>query len=313
MSDLPKIAVLSGGFGAERDVSLASGQALADALEQDFLVDLIDLREAALPSELDPSNTVVFPVVHGTFGEDGTLQMLLEEKGFSYAGSNRSSSRLCMDKGRTKAKVEEVGVNGAPDLFFQDPKTVDIEKVLSGLGSDLVIKPIDQGSSVALFVINGEEDLKDALSRIQEGNWMVEKRIFGREVTVGVLQGDSMGIVEVIPDGGVYDFKRKYSAGATEYRYPAVLQLEIENELKIKAELVFEHCGCRDFARVDFIVCEDGHSHFLEINTLPGLTSTSLLPKSASCSGYDFHSLAKRLVEPAVDRFTRPVGNLLET
>ncbi len=109
MSDLPKIAVLCGGFGAERDVSLASGQALADALEQDFLVDLIDLREAALPSELDPSNTVVFPVVHGTFGEDGTLQMLLEEKGFSYAGSDRSSSRLCMDKGRTKAKVEEVG------------------------------------------------------------------------------------------------------------------------------------------------------------------------------------------------------------
>ena len=313
MSDSPKIAVLCGGFGAERDVSLASGQALADALEQDFLVDLIDLREAALPSELDPSNTVVFPVVHGTFGEDGTLQMLLEEKGFSYAGSDRSSSRLCMDKGRTKAKVEEVGVKGAPDLFFQDPKTVDIAKVVSGLGNDLVIKPIDQGSSVALFVINGEKDLEDALSRIEEGNWMVEKRIFGREVTVGVLQGDSMGIVEVIPDGGVYDFKRKYSAGATEYRYPAVLQLEIENELKRKAELVFEHCGCRDFARVDFIVCEDGHSHFLEINTLPGLTSTSLLPKSASCSGYDFQSLAKRLVEPAVHRFTRPVGNLLET
>jgi D-alanine-D-alanine ligase len=313
MSDSPKVAVLSGGFGAERDVSLASGHALADALEQDFLVDLIDLREAALPSELDPSNTVVFPVVHGTFGEDGTLQMLLEEKGFSYAGSDRSSSRLCMDKGRTKAKVEEVGVKGAPDLFFQDPKAVDIAKVVSGLGNDLVIKPIDQGSSVALFVINGEKDLEDALSRIEEGNWMVEKRIFGREVTVGVLQGDSMGIVEVIPDGGVYDFKRKYSAGATEYRYPAVLQLEIENELKRKAELVFEHCGCRDFARVDFIICEDGHSHFLEINTLPGLTSTSLLPKSASCSGYDFQSLAKRLVEPAVDRFTRPVGNLLET
>ena len=245
---------------------MASGQALADALEQDFLVDLIDLREAALPPELDPSNTVVFPVVHGTFGEDGTLQMLLEEKEFSYAGSERSSSRLCMDKGRTKAKVEEVGVKGAPDLFFQDPKTVDIAKVLSGLGNDLVIKPIDQGSSVALFVINGEKDLEDALSRIEEGNWMVEKRIF-----------------------------------------------EIENELKRKAELVFEHCGCRDFARVDFIVCEDGHSHFLEINTLPGLTSTSLLPKSASCSGYDFQSLAKRLVEPAVARFTRPVGNLLET
>ena len=313
MNQQPTITVLSGGFGAERDVSLASGQALADALEQDFSVDLIDLREAVLPSGLDPLTTVVFPVVHGTFGEDGTLQTLLEEKGFSYAGSDRISSQLCMDKGRAKIKVAEVGVNGAPDCYFQDPESVDLENILSELGNDLVIKPIDQGSSVALFVVRGREEFQNALSTIDEGNWMIERRIFGREMTVGVLRGESMGVVEVIPDGGVYDFKRKYSVGATEYRYPAVLPLDLENGLKRNAEIVFQHCGCRDFARVDFIVCEDGHSHFLEINTLPGLTSTSLLPKSASCSGYDFQSLAMRLVEPAVDRFAQSVGNLLET
>ena len=108
MNQQPTITVLSGGFGAERDVSLASGQALADALEQDFSVDLIDLREAVLPSGLDPLTTVVFPVVHGTFGEDGTLQTLLEEKGFSYAGSDRISSQLCMDKGRARPRLRRL-------------------------------------------------------------------------------------------------------------------------------------------------------------------------------------------------------------
>ena len=108
---------------------------------------------------------------------------------------------------------------------------------------------------------------------------MIEKRIFGREVTVGVLNGDAMGVVEVIPQGGVYDYERKYSAGSTEYRFPAVIPVELESQLKDNAQSVFQTCGCRDFARVDFMICEDGHPYFLEVNTLPGMTSTSLLPR----------------------------------
>ena len=124
---------------------------------------------------------------------------------------------------------------------------------------------------------------------------------------MGILGSCSLGIVEVIPKGGVYDFERKYSAGSTEYRYPAVLDCEIENEVKTFALNAFNACGCRDFARVDFIICEDGHAHFLEINTLPGLTETSLLPKSASCSGYDFEQLSRQLLQPAVERFNQNI------
>ena len=140
---------------------------------------------------------------------------------------------------------------------------------------------------------------------MEKGNWMVEQRVFGREVTVGILGDVSLGIVEVIPLGGVYDFERKYSVGSTEYRYPAILDCDIESEVKSFALEAFKACECRDFARVDFIISEDGNPYFLEINTLPGLTETSLLPKSASCSGYDFDKLTTCLIEPVLERFSQ--------
>lgn len=301
--NLPSITILAGGIGAERQVSLDSGRCLADALESDYRVNLIDLQETKLPSELSPEDTVVISVIHGTFGEDGELQNLLDEKGFSYAGSTAASSRLCMDKNAAKKCVAAKGVRVSPDLCFQDPHSLDLAKVNQDVGIDLILKPTDQGSSVALYVISGKEELYTALTDIEVGNWMLERRIFGREVTVGILNGVAMGIVEVIPQGGVYDYKRKYSQGSTEYRFPAVFDLEIEEEIKKLANRAYLSCDCRDFARIDFMVCEDGNPYFLEINTLPGLTTTSLLPKSASCAGYDFHSLAKKLIEPAIARF----------
>ena len=230
---------------------------------------------------------------------------LLEKAGFSYCGSGPESSRLCMDKHLSKEAVREAGVRVSPDLLFSDPSSVEVERTIAKLGPDLVLKPTDQGSSVALHVVNGAEELKAALSSIGPGNWMIEHRVFGREVTVGILGDSPLGIVEVIPAGGVYDYERKYSAGSTEYRYPAVLTCEIETTLREFALTAFDACGCRDFARVDFMICEDGNPHFLEVNTLPGLTATSLLPKSASCAGYDFDRLTARLVEPAFQRFSQ--------
>lgn len=300
-----KVIVLAGGIGPEREVSISTGKALTNALEKNYPVELIDLTKEKLPKGINPETTVVFPAIHGTFGEDGRLQALLEEEGIIYSGSDPTSSRLCMDKFESKKAVAQAGVRVAPDFAFKDSSDLNIEDVLSSLGQDLVIKPIDQGSSVALYVLHGEEELRDTLEELDSGNWMIEKRIFGREVTVGILGDCSLGIVEVIPKGGVYDFERKYSAGSTEYRYPAVLDCDIENEVKTFAINAFIGCGCRDFARVDFIICEDGNAHFLEINTLPGLTETSLLPKSASCSGYDFEKLSIQLLQPSLERFNQ--------
>ncbi len=299
------ITILSGGVGPEREVSLSSGNALAEALKHHYSVDLVDLKESKVPEGLDPRQTVVFPVIHGTFGEDGSLQSMLDEQGFIYAGSDCEGSRLCMDKVRAKKVVQAEGVRVAKHIFFNEPKGLDLREIHQELGPDLILKPTDQGSSVALYVLKGIDDLQDTLSTLSRGNWMLEQRVFGREFTVGVLRDMALGIVEVIPQGGVYDYKRKYTPGFTDYKYPAILPLSIEEEVKRQAVDCFRACGCRDFARIDFIVCEDGNPHFLEVNTLPGLTSTSLLPKSASCSGYNFSALVKELLRPAISRFTR--------
>ena len=301
--NIPTITVLSGGMGEEREVSLSTGRAISVALRDRFSVSLVDLAQTVLPPDLDGDNAIVFPAIHGTFGEDGTLQGLLDESGVEYAGSDADSSRLCMDKHRAKNRVWEAGVQVAPGRFFREPQEISVDEMIANLGPELVVKPTDQGSSVELSIVRGEEELASLLSELPKGNWLIEKRILGRELTVGVLRGDSLGVVEVIPHGGVYDYERKYQSGQTEYRYPAVLPCDVEEEVKSDARTAFEVCGCRDFARVDFIVCEDGHSYFLEVNTLPGLTETSLLPMSASCSGYDFNRLAQELVEPALDRF----------
>ena len=299
----PSITILAGGIGPEREVSLDSGRCLADALEFEYRVELVDLKIPSLPPDLSPNETVVISVIHGTFGEDGQLQELLDRGGFTYAGSSANASRLCMDKNASKQMVSESGVRVSEDVCFKDPCSINLQEIFQSLGKNLILKPTDQGSSVALYVISERDELEKALREIKVGNWMLEKRIFGREVTVGILNGVSMGIVEVIPEGGVYDYKRKYSKGSTEYRFPAVLDLEIEEEIKRLALLAYNACECRDFARIDFMICEDGNPYFLEINTLPGLTTTSLLPKSASCAGYDFQSLCRKLVEPALVRF----------
>jgi len=304
----PVIAVLSGGVGEERDVSLATGRAVAAALEGHHRVELLELNEAAAPVALDGGRMVVFPAIHGTFGEDGELQSLLDDRGIEYAGSGSVASRLCMDKQRTKAIVESAGVPVPSSVIFEESAFVDVEKVIERFGPDLVVKPLDQGSSVSLSLIEGADELREAINPLPRGNWMIEKRVFGRELTVGVLHGRALGVVEVIPKAGVYDYQAKYVPGSTEYRYPAILPHNMETGLRGAAEKAFAVCGCRDFARVDFIATQDGPWCFLEINTIPGLTETSLLPKSASCAGYDFARLVSELVAPTIKRFQNREG-----
>ena len=309
MKENPSITILSGGVGPEKEISLLTGNALFHSLKNTFDVSITELVDDSIPNINDLSDTVVFPAIHGTFGEDGRLQKILENAGLNYAGSDANSSRLCMNKYDSKRVVHSSGVRIAPDLKFDHPGNLDINEVLELIGPNTIIKPVDQGSSVGLHVINGKDELLSTLTNLEDGDWMIEKRIFGRELTVGILGDSPLGIVEVIPKGGLYDYERKYSAGTTEYRYPAVLDCQIENEVKAFAIDAFRACGCRDFGRVDFILNEDGKVYFLEINTIPGLTETSLLPKSASCSGYSFDKLTNQLVQPALSRYAR--SNLL--
>ncbi|MFQ3224442.1 MAG: D-alanine-D-alanine ligase [Lentimonas sp.] len=302
MANPESIIVLYGGVGSERDVSLVSGEAIAKALSANFNVELLRLDAEALPHSIDGSRSIVFPALHGAFGEDGRLQALLDAAGIEYCGSDAAASRLCMAKDLTKTIARDLGIGVPEAIFFDGADTPLADVVIDSLGTSLVIKPTDQGSSVGLYFTEHRSALGVTLSQIHSGNWMVEQRIRGRELTVGVLKGAAMGVVEIVSASGVYDYAAKYTPGSTEYRYPAELDPVVEARIKADAQALFDACGCRDFARIDFLL--DGRkTYFLEINTLPGLTATSLLPKSASCVGLDFEALGRDLVSPASERF----------
>lgn len=300
---LPIIAVLAGGTSAERDVSVGSGKASALALARSFPTRLFELTADALPAGLDPRRHVVFSTLHGTFGEDGGMQRLLDAAGVTYAGCDAASSALTMDKTRTKAAAAKRGVRVADAVHFEADQKPAADAVVAQLGENVVVKPNNEGSSVGLSVIASRAALAEKLGSITRGSWLIERRIVGRELSVGVLGGRALGVVEIRPKSGVYDYTSKYTKGLTEYFAPAPLDAATTVRVQAAAEAAFAACGCRDYARVDFILPEQGDAFLLEINTLPGMKETSLLPMSARCAGMDFTGLVRELVRPALLRF----------
>ena len=300
----PIIAVFAGGISSEREVSLGSGRASAVALARSFPTQLFELNSEALPAGLDPARHVVFSTLHGTFGEDGSMQRLLDAAGIAYAGCDAVSSALTMDKTRTKQAAASRGVRIGAGVAFDAANAPTAESLIAQLGEAVVLKPNDQGSSVGLTINRNRDELAGALARLAPGSWLAERRLVGREFSVGVLRGTAMGVVEIRPKSGVYDFASKYTVGATEYFAPAPLDAAMTLAAQRAAEAAFAACGCRDYARVDFILVGDTELYLLEINTLPGMKETSLLPMSARCAGLDFTALVRELVLPALGRFS---------
>ena len=303
MPAAPIIAVLAGGTSAEREVSLGSGRACALALTRSFPTRLIEVNAAAIPAGIDAGTHVVFSTLHGTFGEDGGMQRLLDGAGIHYAGCDAASSLLTMDKSRTKAAVAAHGIRVAPGITFSANSKPKPDEVIRQLGEKLVVKPNDEGSSVGLAMVATRSELAAKLESISAGNWLIEQRITGRELSIGVLRGKALGVVEIRPKSGVYDFTSKYTKGLTEYFAPAPLEPALTAAAQHAAETAFAACGCRDYARIDFMLSAAPELFLLEINTLPGMKETSLLPMSARCAGLDFTSLVRELVMPACQRF----------
>jgi D-alanine-D-alanine ligase len=301
--NLPVIAVLSGGTSAEREVSLRSGAATAGAAANNFPTRLLVVDAPAVPAGLDPVRHVVLSTLHGTFGEDGSMQRLLEAAGVAYAGCDAPSSALTMDKSATKERVAKTGVPVAEGIAFDAAAAPTAAELTHRLGREIVLKPNNEGSSVGLQVLTEPDALAAALPRLHPGRWLAERRIRGTELTVGVLHGKAMGVVEIAPRSGMYDYASKYTRGATEYFAPARIEPGVTDALQRFSETAFAACGCRDFARIDFLLSTEGQPFFLEINTLPGMTETSLLPKSALCVGLDFAALVREMVLPAVARW----------
>lgn len=301
--NVPVLAVLCGGTSPEREVSLGSGKAVAQALACAFPTMKVVVAHDALPPGLDPRTHVVCSTLHGTFGEDGGMQRLLEDAGISCAGCDAKASDLCFDKWRTRQTVSAAGVRVAPGRLFRAEARPTADELVREYGEHLVFKPNRQGSSVGLAITAKRAEVEAALAGLTPGDWVVEKRIIGRELTIGLLRGQSMGVVEVVPQSGVFDYTSKYTKGLTEYYAPAALAEDVARQVRAAAETSFAACGCRDYVRIDFMLSEHGEIYLLEINTLPGMKETSLLPMSARCVGLDFTALCREMVGPAVDRF----------
>ena len=216
MSELT-ILVLYGGVGSEREVSLRSGEAIAAALATRYRVEPRVLNAEALPADIDPSCTVVFPALHGSFGEDGRLQALMDAAGIEYCGSGGPRAGPVADKDATKRIARDLGVRVPEGRTFAGDAVPLADDLIAALGSSLVIKPVDQGSSVGLYFTEHRSALGVTLSQIHSGQWLAEQRIRGRELTVGVLHGNALGVVEIVSASGVYDYRAKYTPGVTEY------------------------------------------------------------------------------------------------
>lgn len=293
------IAVLLGGPSAERDVSLRTGQAVAQALRTlGHAVHEID----PVPSRLSlPKGTdVVFLALHGTYGEDGTVQRELEALGVPYTGCGPESSRVAFDKVLTKERCRAAGVPTARYLVLNSAQA----PWPSDWNPPAVLKPVRQGSSVGLQFVDQVADWPAALAEAFRFDTQVlmEETISGRETTVAILDGQALPVVEIRPKTGPYDYVNKYTAGRTEYLCPAPFDPPMTGRIQRAALGAFQAVGGRDYARVDIMVNPEGLPFVLEVNTLPGMTETSLLPKAAAAAGLSYSQLCQAMVDLALRR-----------
>ncbi len=298
MNERLNITVMLGGPSAEREVSLRTGGAVAKALRsRGHIVEELD----PLPGRwtLPVATEVVFLALHGTYGEDGTVQEELDARGVPYTGCGAEASRVAFDKALTKQRCVAAGVP-TPRSFVVDSADAPLP---SSWQMPLVIKPVRQGSSVGLQFCNRREDWSQALAEALrfDSEVLVEEKIVGRETTVGILDGRALPVVEVRPKQGTYDYHSKYTPGETDYFCPAPFDEAATRRIQEAGLGAFRAVGGRDYARVDVMV-RAGLPFVLEVNTLPGMTETSLLPKAAGAAGMDYATLCERMVELALRR-----------
>ena len=303
MSALPKqIAVLMGGPGSERDVSLATGRGVVKALRS-LGCDVTEVDIKGADFTLPPGIDLAFLTIHGTFGEDGQLQQILEDRGVRYTGEDVAGSALAFDKIRSKEMFRRENV---PTPYWQ---TIAVGQRPT-IPVPLVIKAPRQGSTVGVHIIRNEREIDAAITDAStyDNELLVEKFIPGRELTVGILGDQVLPIIEIIPKGGFYDFTNKYpflnpsAGGAAEHVCPAKIDPEKTNEVQQLALKAFRALGLKVYARVDVLLPDDGAATVLEANTIPGMTEASLLPEAAAAAGISYPQLCARIIELSAKR-----------
>lgn len=299
MSKSLNIVVMLGGPSAEREVSLRSGAAVAKALRSlGHTVAELDPKKSHFT--LPPQTDVVFLALHGSYGEDGTVQSQLDKLGVPYTGCDAESSRVAFDKVLTKQRCLDHNV---PTAIFEVIRSAK-DPWPAHLAPPCVLKPVHQGSSVGLHFLDRPDQLSAAAaSALQYDHELIlEERVIGRETTVGILKDAALPIVEVRPKEGSYDYTNKYTAGATDYLCPAPFEAETSRRIQQAGLAAFHAVGGRDYGRVDVMVSAQGAPVVLEVNTLPGMTETSLLPKAAAAAGLSYTDLCQTMIDLALTR-----------
>ena len=299
------VAVLMGGLSAERDVSLKTGAAIAGALERSgYRVVRLDVTRDVARDIRRRRIGAAFIALHGRGGEDGTMQGLLETMGIPYTGSGVLASALAMDKKHSKWVFTRNRLPHAPFAVLTRKDLAGTGWPCGSLAPPLVVKPTCEGSTIGISIVRKKGDLKKALkSALRYGDEvLVEQYISGRELTVGVLGERPLRVVEIVAAGGFYDYRAKYKSGTTRYIVPAKLEQNVERRLQRMAVAAHQALGCRGASRVDFRLRRDGKPFLLEVNTIPGMTETSLLPKAAAAEGMSFEALVEWILRDGVGR-----------
>ena len=294
---MKKIAVLFGGNSTEKEVSVYTGLAVVEAIKDVYKVESINIESdySSLHEKLLDTD-IVFIALHGGYGEDGRLQKYLDKHNIKYTGSGSDASKIAMDKNKTKLIAKD---NSIPVLNWKVIKNISSLDI-SGLNFPLIIKPNEGGSTIGLYFCKELDDfninIKNSLKN--SDTQLVEEYVEGREISVPILDGQVLPIIEIFPKGFLYDYDSKYKADGSNYQIPAKIKDSISRKLANDALTIYKKIGCRHYSRIDFLLVNDKY-YFLEINTLPGLTSTSLLPKSALKIGLTYKDLVVKIIELA--------------
>ncbi len=297
-----KVGVLRGGSSAERRISLRSGRAVYRALK----------RSGIAVVNIDPANReqfhkrihevdILFVALHGAGGEDGSLQKVLEKKGILYAGSCSRGCRKSFNKLISKRYFEKLGI---PTPSYTVIQRSDWQRKAAAFPTPYFVKPLDGGSSQGVFLVEDFEKSAEKIKRsiLRYKKLLIEKKISGREITAGILGHKKLPIVEIKPTRAFYDYKAKYTAGQTLYEVPAALSPQIASKVQKIAWRVHQGLGLKDFSRVDLMLDAQNRPYVLEVNTIPGLTELSLLPKAARAAGISFEKLCICVLESAFQR-----------
>ena len=294
---MKKIAVLFGGNSDEKEVSLHTGLAVIEAIKEDYDITSINMQDdySDLYKQLIDID-VVFIALHGGYGEDGRLQKYLNKHNIKYTGSDFLASSIAMDKNKTKIIAKKHGV----PIIEWEMANKKLESINTNLEFPLIIKPNDGGSTIGIYYVENIKEFKSSLLSAfsYSDNVMIEKYIKGREISVPILGDQVLPLIEILPSGFIYDYDSKYKSNGSEYIITAKIDDNLIRLISNSALSIYNEIGCRHYARIDFLL-KDNKYFLLEVNTLPGLTSTSLLPKSAKFVGLSYKELVKKIIELA--------------